>query len=159
MNVRVVCVGKLKERFFEEAQAEFVKRLGRFGGVEIKELADEKAPETLSLAEQNLVKEKEGEKILRVLRPEEHVIALAIGGKRYTSEAFSARLAALRDGGTRTVTFVIGGSLGLSQGVLARADETLSLSDMTFPHRIARIVLLEQIYRGFKIDANEPYHK
>lgn len=159
MNVRIVCVGKLKERFYEDAQKEFVKRLGRFGGVEITELPDEKAPETLSPAQQQQVMEREGERILHALKPEDRVIALAIGGKRYTSEAFSEHLAALRDGGTRSVAFVIGGSLGLSKAVLDRADEKLSLSDMTFPHRIARIVLLEQIYRAFKIDANEPYHK
>lgn len=159
MTIRIVCVGKLKEKFFEDAQKEFCKRLTRFGGVDICELSDEKAPETLSPALQQQVMDREGERILHVLKPEDRVIALAIGGRKYTSEAFSKRLATLRDEGTRSLAFVIGGSLGLSKAVLNRADETLSLSDMTFPHRIARIVLLEQIYRAFKIDANEPYHK
>lgn len=159
MNIRILCVGKLKESYFEQAEAEFLKRLKRFGTTEILEVPDEKAPEKLSLADMEKVKEREGEKLLAKISPDDRVIALVIGGKRYTSEGFSARIAALRDSGTRTIDFVIGGSLGLSKAVLQRADETLSLSDMTLPHRIARLVLLEQVFRAFKIDANEPYHK
>ena len=159
MNIRILCVGKLKESYFEAAEAEFLKRLKRFGTAEIVEVADEKAPERLSAADMEHVKDREGERLLLKISPDDRVIALVIGGKCYTSEAFSARLATLRDGGTRTVDFVIGGSLGLSRAVLQRADETLSLSDMTLPHRIARLVLLEQVYRAFKIDAGEPYHK
>lgn len=159
MNIRILCVGKLKESYFEQAEAEFLKRLKRFGTVEIVEVPDEKAPEKLSPADMEKVKEREGEKLLAKINLDDRVIALVIGGKRYTSEGFSSRIATLRDNGTRTIDFVIGGSLGLSKAVLQRADETLSLSDMTLPHRIARLVLLEQIFRAFKIDANEPYHK
>ena len=109
--------------------------------------------------EQAQVKAREGERLLARIGEGDRVIALAIGGRRYTSEAFAARLQLLRDTGTRSIAFVIGGSLGLSDAVLKRANETLSLSDMTLPHRIARLVLLEQIYRAHKICAGEPYHK
>lgn len=159
MTIRILCVGKLKERYFLEAEAEFLKRLRRFGAVEIVEVPDEKAPETLSAMEQAQVKAREGERLLTRIGEGDRVIALAIGGRRYTSEAFAARLQLLRDTGTRSIAFVIGGSLGLSDAVLKRANETLSLSDMTLPHRIARLVLLEQIYRAHKICAGEPYHK
>jgi len=159
MNIRILCVGKLKESYFEAAEAEFVKRLKRFGAVELIEVSDERAPETLSPAQQKQVKDREGERLLSRIDPSDRVCALVIGGKKYTSEAFAKHLLTLRDGGTRSIAFVIGGSLGLSDAVLARADETLSLSDMTLPHRIARLVLLEQVYRAHKINANEPYHK
>lgn len=159
MHIRILCVGKLKEDYFSAAEAEFLKRLRRFCTVELVEVADEHAPETLSAAQQRQVKAREGERLLSRIGEEERCAALVIGGKRYTSEGFSAHLGALRDGGVRTLTFLIGGSLGLSDAVLARADETLSLSDMTFPHRIARLVLLEQVYRAFKILSGEPYHK
>ncbi len=159
MTVKICCVGKLKELFFVDACAEFVKRLSRYCTVKICEVADEKAPETLSPAEEEQVRQREGERLLSAIDPKDTVIALAIGGRRYTSEAFAAHLETLEDRGARTLAFVIGGSLGLSQKVLARADETLSLSDMTFPHRIARLVLLEQIYRAYKIRRKEAYHK
>ena len=144
MTIRILCVGKLKERYFLEAEAEFLKRLKRFGTAEVVEVADEKAPETLSPMEQAKVKDREGERLLARVAEGDRVIALVIGGRRYTSEKFA---------------FVIGGSLGLSDAVLKRASETLSLSDMTLPHRIARLVLLEQVYRAHKISAGEPYHK
>ena len=159
MTIRILCVGKLKEPYFEAAEAEFQKRLRRFCTVEIAEVPDERAPETLSAAQRRQVMDREGERLLARIGADEHVVALAIGGTRRTSEAFAARLGQLRDGGARCVTFVIGGSLGLSGAVLQRANETLSLSDMTLPHRIARLVLLEQVYRAQKINAGEPYHK
>ncbi len=159
MTIRILCVGKLKERYFLEAEAEFLKRLKRFGTAEVVEVADEKAPETLSPMEQAKVKDREGERLLARVAEGDRVIALVIGGRRYTSEKFAERLQALRDAGTRSIAFVIGGSLGLSDAVLKRASETLSLSDMTLPHRIARLVLLEQVYRAHKISAGEPYHK
>lgn len=159
MTVKLCCVGKLKESFFIDACAEYQKRLGRFCTVKIAEVPDEKAPETLSPAEEEQVKTREGERLLAAIDPKDHVIALAIGGKRYTSEAFAAHLETLDTRGARTLAFVIGGSLGLSKAVLRRADETLSLSDMTLPHRLARVVLLEQIFRAYKIRRNEAYHK
>lgn len=159
MTVRLLSVGKLKEPYFLAAEAEMAKRLGRFCTLELVEVADERAPETLSLAQQRQVKEREGERLLARIGADDRVIALTIGGKRYSSESFAAHLLSLRDASVRSIAFVIGGSLGLSDAVLARADETLSLSDMTLPHRIARLVLLEQVYRAHKIIAGEPYHK
>ena len=158
MTVRVVCVGKLKERYFEDACAEFQKRLGRFCTLETVELADEKAPESLHPADENLVREKEGKRILKAIGAKDFVVALAIDGRQMTSEAFAAFLEE-KEAGARPLTFVIGGSLGLSPEVYARANTKLSFSEMTFPHRIARLLLLEQLYRGFKILRNETYHK
>lgn len=158
MNIRIVCVGKLKERFFEEACAEFQKRLGRYCELEIAEVADEKAPESLHPADEALVKEKEGKRVLKCIGQKDFVVALAIDGKQMTSEAFAAYLEE-REAEARPLTFVIGGSLGLSPEVYARANARISFSKMTFPHRIARLLLLEQLYRGFKIRRNEAYHK
>ena len=159
MTIKIVCIGKLKERFYIEGCEEYCKRLSRFCTVKILESSDEKAPEELSAAEEEKVKQKEGERLLSSIDPKDRVIALTIGGKRYTSESFAKHLEQLEDGGTRSIAFVIGGSLGLSKEVLARADETLSLSDMTLPHRLARLVLLEQLFRTYKIRRNEAYHK
>lgn len=158
MHIHLCCVGKLKERFYEEGCGEYSKRLGRYCRLTITEAADEKAPEELSLKEQVQVKEREGKRILSAIGPKEHVIALAIGGKKYTSEKMAERIGVLESQG-KEVCFVIGGSLGLSEEVLRRADETLSLSDLTLPHRLARLVLLEQLYRCFKILHHEAYHK
>lgn len=158
MTVRIVCVGKLKERYFEDACAEFQKRLSRFCTLEIAEVADEKAPESLHPADEALVREREGKRILKCIGQKDFVVALAIDGKQMTSEAFSAYLTE-REAEARPLSFVIGGSLGLSDEVYARANARISFSKMTFPHRIARLLLLEQLYRGFKIRAHEAYHK
>ncbi len=159
MNIRVLCVGKLKERYFVEACAEYEKRLSRYHTLFVTEVADERAPETLSAAEEARVMEREGERLLRLIGPKDYVVALTPGGTEQTSPAFAAHLSALADGGTRDVSFLIGGSLGLSRAVLTRANETLSFGKMTLPHRIARLVLLEQLYRAARISAGEPYHK
>jgi len=158
MTVRVVCVGKLKEKYFEDACAEFFKRLSRFCTLEIVEVADEKAPESLHPADEDLVREKEGRRILKAIGQKDFVVALAIDGRQMTSEQFSAYLGE-KEAEARPLTFVIGGSLGLSPEVYARANAKISFSKMTFPHRIARLLLLEQLYRGFKILHNEAYHK
>lgn len=158
MTVRIVCVGKLKERYFEDACAEFQKRLSRFVSLEIAEVPDEKAPESLHPADEILVKEKEGKRILKCIGQKDFVVALSIDGKQMTSEAFAAFLEE-KETGARPLTFVIGGSLGLSDEVYARANAKISFSKMTFPHRIARLLLLEQLYRGCKIRAHEAYHK
>lgn len=158
MTVRIVCVGKLKERYFEDACTEFVKRLSRFCTLEIAEVPDEKAPESLHPADEDLVREKEGKRILKAIGSKDFVVAMAIDGKQMTSEEFAAYLAS-REAEARPLTFVIGGSLGLSPEVYARANARISFSKMTFPHRIARLLLLEQLYRGFKIRAHEAYHK
>ena len=158
MTVRIVCVGKLKERYFEDACAEFIKRLSRFCTLEIAEVADEKAPESLHPADEDLVREKEGKRILKNIGQKDFVTVLAIDDRQMTSEAFASYLEE-RETEARPLTFVIGGSLGLSPEVYARANAKLSFSKMTFPHRIARLLLLVQLYRGFKIRAHEAYHK
>ena len=159
MQIKILCVGKLKESYFIQAIEEFQKRLSRFVTLEIREIPDEKAPDSLSPAQEQQVMEKEGKRILEKIGPGEHVIPLCIGGKQYDSLAFSSHLQDLMDSGKSRITFVIGGSLGLSPQVIARGNETLSLSRMTLPHRIARLVLLEQLFRAFKIQNNETYHK
>lgn len=158
MTVRILCVGKLKERYFEDACAEFQKRLSRFCNFEIVEVPDEKAPESLHPKDELLVLDKEGKRLMRAIGEKDFVVALAIDGRQMTSEAFAAFLEE-KEIEARPLTFVIGGSLGLSNEVYARADMRLSFSKMTFPHRIARLLLLEQLYRGFKIRRNEAYHK
>ena len=158
MNISILAVGKLKDRFFEEGCAEYEKRLMRYCTLTVREAADEKAPETLSPAQELQVKEREGKRLLALLDPRDHVIALTVTGKAYTSEGLAARIGALRDRG-KNVNLLIGGSLGLSQEAVDRADEELSLSKLTLPHRLARLVLLEQLYRSFKILNHETYHK
>ncbi len=155
----MVCVGKLKERFFSDAVAEYAKRLSRYGKLDIIEVADEKTPEGASAAEEEKIKAREGARILKAVREDAYVIALAIEGKKYSSEQFAEFLKARGLSGDSHLIFVIGGSLGLHADVLARADFLLSFSDMTFPHQLMRVILLEQIYRGFRILNHEPYHK
>lgn len=159
MNISVIAVGKVKEKYLKQGMEEYLKRLSAYAKVEIIEVADEKAPETLSESETEQVKQKEGERILAKLHPDTYVIALAIEGKMQTSEQFSAHLDQLATYGKSKIAFLIGGSLGLSGEVLKRADETLSFSKMTFPHQLMRLILLEQVYRAFRIMRGEPYHK
>ncbi len=159
MKVKIACVGKVKDSFYREAVAEYAKRLSRFCALEIAEVADEKAPETLSPAEEMQVMEREGERLLARIAPGEFVVYLAICGRRFSSEQFAQTLQATIDRSAACITFVVGGSLGLSPAVLRRADLLLSVSDMTLPHGLCRVVLLEQVYRAFKINAREPYHK
>lgn len=158
MNGAVVCVGRLREKFFAAAAEEYLKRISRFGKMEIIELPDLPEPMNASDAERRQVMEKEGEAILSRIRPGDRVIALCIDGPQYESEAFASRVRDWDMRGGKTV-FVIGGSLGLSPQVIRRADEKMSLSKMTFPHQLARVLLLEQIYRACKINAGEKYHK
>ena len=159
MKIKIACVGKVKDAFYRDAVSEYVKRLSRFCTLEIAEVSDEKAPETLSPAEEAQVMEREGERLLARILPGEYVVCLAIGGKRFTSEQFAKTIQATFDRSYPCITFVIGGSLGLNPAVTSRADLLLSVSDMTLPHGLCRVVLLEQIYRAFKINAREPYHK
>lgn len=144
IKVNFVCVGNLKEKFFEEAAAEYLKRLSRFCRAEVKELPEKKNPE------------EEAESVLRALKG--RVIALAVEGEKHTSEAFAKEIAFCADRGEE-ITFVIGSSEGLSRRVKERADELLSFSDMTFPHRLMRVILLEQVYRAFMINSGAKYHK
>lgn len=159
MTVKIICCGKLKESYLIETVNDYKKRLSRFVSVEIIEVADEKIPENASAAEEAIALNREGERILSKIQPSDYVIAMAIQGSMYTSESFSEHIRTLFDSGKNTLVFLIGGSLGLSDAVYKRANEKISLSKMTFPHRIARILILEQLYRAFKISHHEPYHK
>lgn len=159
MNISIITVGKLKEKYLKLGMEEYVKRLSAYAKVEIVEVADEKAPEELSELEMIQVKQKEGERILAKISPDTYVIALAIKGKMQSSEELADRLDKLATYGKSKIAFVIGGSLGLSDEVLQRSNEQLSFSRMTFPHQLMRLILLEQIYRAFRINRGEPYHK
>ncbi len=159
MNITIISVGKLKEKYLKMGIEEYVKRLGGYAKVDLVEVPDEKAPEQLSDAEMEIVKRKEGERILAKINDGMHVIALAIDGKMKSSEEMSQDLESLMTYGTSKVAFVIGGSLGLHEDVLRRADEKLSFGKMTLPHQLMKLVLVEQIYRSFRIMKGEPYHK
>ena len=159
MKITCVTVGKIKEQYLTEAIREYEKRLSRYCKLEIVELADEKTPEGASPAEEDAIREREGGRILKAIRDDAYVIALAIEGKMLDSVELSQKIEALGTGGVSHIAFVIGGSLGLSPAVLKRADYALSFSRMTFPHQLMRVILLEQIYRSFRIMKHEPYHK
>lgn len=159
MQIQVVVVGKLKEKYWVGAIAEYSKRLGAYARLDIRELPDEKAPDTMSPAEEDQVRMREGERILAVLKPDVLVVALAIDGEAWTSEQLAAQLERQAVYGGGSIAFIIGGSLGLSPAVLARADKKLSFGRMTYPHQLMRVILLEQVYRAFKINRGEPYHK
>lgn len=159
MNIRIVVVGKIKEKFIQEGIKEYSKRLSRYVKLEILEVDDEKAPENLSEKEMEIVKNKEGERILSKIPSNTYVVSLAIDGKNLSSEELSRKIDDLGLEGIGDITFIIGGSLGISEEVLRRSDFKLSFSRMTFPHQLMRLILLEQIYRAFKISKGEPYHK
>ena len=159
MKITLITVGKIKERYFEDAIKEYSKRLSRYCKLEIIQVADEKTPDGAGEALEAQIREKEGQRILAQVKDGGYVIALAIEGKMLDSVELSERIARLGVEGKSQVAFVIGGSLGLSPAVMARADYALSFSRMTFPHQLMRVILLEQIYRGFRIAAGEPYHK
>ncbi len=159
MKITLIAVGKIKEKYFTDAIAEYAKRLSRYCKLEIVEVADEKTPDGASEALENQIKEKEGERILSKVADSAYVVALAIEGKQLDSEELAEKMEKWNVSGISHLVFIIGGSLGLSPKVLNRADFKLSFSKMTFPHQLMRVVLLEQIYRSFRIRNNEPYHK
>ncbi|GGL57593.1 23S rRNA (pseudouridine(1915)-N(3))-methyltransferase RlmH [Sporolactobacillus putidus] len=159
MNIEILCVGKLKEKYFKQGIEEYIKRLRPYANVSIVEVADEKAPESLSEAEIEQVKTAEGERLLKKLPDSSYAIVLAIHGKQMPSEAFAEKIRELATYGQSDIAFIIGGSNGLSDAVLRRADFQLSFSKFTFPHQLMRLILVEQIYRAFKIMRGEPYHK
>lgn len=159
MKITCVAVGKIKEAYYSEAVKEYAKRLSRYCKLEIVELPDEKTPDGVSAAEEAAILEREGERILKALREDAYVIVLAIEGKALDSVELSGKIERLGIRGVSHITFVIGGSLGLASAVMRRADEALSFSRMTFPHQLMRVILLEQIYRSFRIMKGEPYHK
>lgn len=159
MRITVITVGKIKEKFYTDAIGEYAKRLSKYCKLDMVEVADEKAPETLSEKEEIQIKDKEGERILAKVPDSAYVICLAIEGKNLSSEELSEKMASLGLNGDSHIVFIIGGSLGLSAKVMARADFKLSFSRMTFPHQLMKVVLLEQVYRGFRIMNNHAYHK
>lgn len=159
MQIVIVAVGKLKEKYLKQGIDEYLKRLTSYAKVQIIEVPDGKAPENLSEAGEVQVKDKEGQRILANIKADSQCIALAIDGPQLSSEQLATNLDKLATYGKSHVTFVIGGSLGLSEEVLRRADEKLSFSKMTFPHQLMRLILLEQVYRAFRINTGGPYHK
>ncbi|ANU14612.1 methyltransferase RlmH [Planococcus halocryophilus Or1] len=159
MNISIISVGKLKEKYLKSGIEEYTKRLGSYSKINEIEVADEKAPEQLSDADMEIVKKKEADRILAKISADAYVIALAIDGKMKTSEQLAKDIESLMTYGRSKIVFVIGGSLGLHDEVLKRADEKLSFSKMTFPHQLMKLILVEQVYRAFRIMKGEPYHK
>lgn len=159
MKITIIGVGKLKEKYLKNGIAEYQKRMNSYAPVEIIEVADEAAPNEMSAAEVEQVKEKESARILEKIPDRAHVIALDLKGKQCTSEQFSAHIEDEMTYGSNHFVFIIGGSHGLSDGVLKRADTKISFGKMTYPHQLMRLILIEQIYRAFRIMRNEPYHK
>lgn len=159
MNIKIIGVGKIKEKYLKQGIAEYAKRLSKFCKFEVIEVPDEKAPEKLSPSEMASVKQKEGERILARIKEREYVYALAIEGKQRASEEFAEELDRLATYGKSDITFVIGGSLGLSPEVMQRSDAQISFGKLTLPHQLMRLVLTEQIYRCYMINAGSPYHK
>ena len=159
MKITILCVGKVKEKFYREGIEEFTKRLSRYCKLEIIEVPDEKTDENASETEIRLIKEKEGEKLLKNIKDDAYVISLCINGKQLDSEELSEKIEKLGIQGTSHIFFIIGGSLGLSDEIVNRSDFKLSFSPMTFPHQLMRLILLEQIYRSYRIMNHEPYHK
>ena len=159
MNVAVISVGKLKEKPFRQMADEYLKRLSRFGKFEESELPDLPERENASPAEEERIREREGEAILQRIRPGDRVIALTIPGKQRSSPELAEEIREAKNRGTGRLVFLIGGSLGLGANALRRADAEMSMSRMTFPHQLAKVMLLEQLYRAEKINAGERYHK
>lgn len=159
IHINLICVGKIKEAFFKDAINEYSKRLSKYCTLNITELADEKIPVNASEKEILIVKEKEGQNILNNIKKDSYVICLDLHGKQFTSEEFSEKIENISVNYNGTISFVIGGSLGISEKVLDMSNELISFSKMTFPHQLFRVILLEQIFRAFKILNNETYHK
>lgn len=159
MKITIICVGKIKERFYRDAIEEYAKRLSKYCKFEIVEVADEKTPDKASPVEEEQIKEKEAQRILSKIKPDSYVCTLEIAGKALSSVELAEWMEQSAVGGRSQICFVIGGSLGLHSSVLARSDFALSFSRMTFPHQLMRVILSEQIYRAFRIIHKEPYHK
>ena len=159
MKITIVTVGKIKEKYLKDAIAEYGKRLSRYCKLEIVETADEKTPDGASELMEQQIRRKEGERIEKYLREDAYVIALAIDGKMLSSEEFSEKIGSLGVSGVSHIIFIIGGSIGLDEQILRRADYRLSFSKMTFPHQLMRVILLEPIYRAYRLFNHEPYHK
>ena len=159
MKITVITVGKIKEKYLRDAIAEYQKRLSRYCKLELLEVADESCDVNASKAEEDLVKQREAQRILKLLKPDTYLITLEIEGKQLQSEELAEKIHSLGLSGKSHITFVIGGSLGLDSTLCKKADFALSFSKLTFPHQLMRVILLEQIYRSFRIIHGEPYHK
>ena len=159
MKITVITVGKIKEKYLRDAIAEYTKRLGKYCKLEIIEVVDEKTPDQASAVVEESIRQKEGERILKFVRDDSYVITLEIQGRMLTSEELADKIDTLGIQGVSHITFIIGGSIGLGEEVMRRSDYALSFSKMTFPHQLMRVILLEQIYRGYRIIHGEPYHK
>lgn len=159
MNITIIAVGKVKEKYIRNGLKEFKKRLSRYCKLKIIEVNDESTKENLSQVEENIIKEKEGKRILSKIPTGSYIISLAIKGEQLISEELSKKLDKLALTGKSNITFIIGGSLGLSDEIINKSNMKLSFSKMTFPHQLMRLILLEQIYRSFRISRGEPYHK
>ena len=159
MKITILAVGKVKESYFRDGIAEYLKRLSKYAKMEVIEVADEKTPDNASEKEELLIKEKEGARLIKAMKEDSYTIALAIDGKKLDSVALAEKIDKLGISGVSHIQFVIGGSLGLADEVLKKADMKLSFSDMTFPHQLMRLILCEQIYRSYRIIHKAPYHK
>ena len=159
MKITLITVGKSKEKYLKDAIAEYSKRLSRYCKLEIVEVADEKTPDNASDTVEDAIRDKEGERILKYIKEDAYVITLEIDGKMLTSEEMAEKIDKLGVQGTSHIIFIIGGSIGLGREILKRSDYALSFSKMTFPHQLMRVILLEQIYRSYRIINHEPYHK
>jgi len=159
MNIKILCVGKIKEKFYRDAVSEYEKRLSRYCKLRIIEVADEKTPDRSSRSEDQQIREREAVRLQSHIRDTDYVIALAIEGKPLDSAGFADHIEKLAVSGKSNLVFVIGGSLGLHNIILCNSDELLSFSAMTFPHQLMRVILLEQLYRSYRIINHEPYHK
>ena len=159
MKITVITVGKIKEKYLKDAIAEYSKRLSKYCKLEIIEVADEKTPDNASEVVEDSIRSKEAERILKYVKDDAYVITLEIGGKQLSSEEFADKIDRLGVQGTSHIIFIIGGSIGLGKEVLTKSNYALSFSKMTFPHQLMRVILLEQVYRSYRIISNEPYHK
>lgn len=159
MKITVLTVGKIKEKYLRDAIAEYSKRLSRYAKLEIIEVADEKTPDNASETVETNIKNKEAERLLKYIRDDAYLITLEIKGKQLTSEELARKIDTLGVQGTSHIIFAIGGSLGLGEEVLKRSNYALSFSKMTFPHQLMRVILLEQVYRSYRINSGSPYHK
>ena len=159
MNITLITVGKIKEKHLNDALAEYSKRLSKYCKLEIIEVADEKTPDNASEVVENVIRDKEGERLLKYVKDDAFVITLEIKGKMMTSEELAEKIDTLGIRGVSHIMFIIGGSIGLGEDVIKRSDFALSFSKMTFPHQLMRVILLEQIYRSYRIISGEPYHK
>ena len=159
MKIKLICVGKLKEKYLDDGIKEYLKRISAYSDIEVIEVADERIPENPSLAEETIVKSKEGIRILDKVKQDDYMILLDVQGKELDSIQFAERIEDCMINGKSTIDFVIGGSLGHGEDVLTRANARISFSQMTFPHQLMRLILVEQIYRAFKIIRHETYHK